>query len=87
MWQTALGCQCRNTIQTKVMGMSLSMLEKRTPGIVPDIMSSALKYLDNEQFLIEEGLFRKSGSSTDIDNYMRRIDSGIFFFIFFIFSS
>lgn len=86
----SLRTQCRNTFDRAVIGLPLARLMRRKlyDG-VPHLLYSGTKYLEPTQMITEEGMadeinelfsrlgiFRKSGNSASIDNYLHRIDQG-----------
>lgn len=60
----------------KVFGGSLADATKRSPNGIPLVLIKCIEYLNNEEVLKQEGLFRKSGNHTQIQDMKQRIDKG-----------
>eukprot|EP00005_Dracoamoeba_jomungandri_P008734 CAMPEP_0174273988 /NCGR_PEP_ID=MMETSP0439-20130205/56514_1 /TAXON_ID=0 /ORGANISM="Stereomyxa ramosa, Strain Chinc5" /LENGTH=560 /DNA_ID=CAMNT_0015365515 /DNA_START=140 /DNA_END=1819 /DNA_ORIENTATION=+ len=56
----------------KLFGVAIS----RTQTDVPIVIKKCITFLRNEQYLMSEGIFRKSGNHSDIMNLKARFDAG-----------
>lgn len=80
LWCIYLRNQCKNTISTNVIGVSLDILMGRVDRKteIPSILHAAIEYLDNPKTLSEVGLFEKEGDPEETRKFQLNIDSGIF---------
>eukprot|EP01126_Amoeba_proteus_P022918 TRINITY_DN2305_c0_g2_i2.p1 TRINITY_DN2305_c0_g2~~TRINITY_DN2305_c0_g2_i2.p1 ORF type:complete len:297 (+),score=65.42 TRINITY_DN2305_c0_g2_i2:546-1436(+) len=79
IWQDLIGCETRNTANCMVFGVPLSTLMSRPINLrqtVPQILKATISFLDNEEFINEEGIWRKTGNLGQIERYIKRFDSG-----------
>eukprot|EP01126_Amoeba_proteus_P013100 TRINITY_DN15479_c0_g1_i4.p1 TRINITY_DN15479_c0_g1~~TRINITY_DN15479_c0_g1_i4.p1 ORF type:complete len:598 (+),score=137.54 TRINITY_DN15479_c0_g1_i4:166-1794(+) len=79
LWQDLIRSQTHNTANKMVFGVSLSTLMSHPNNLrrkVPEILSSTLSFLDNEEFLNEEGLWRKTGNLAQIERCIKKFDLG-----------